>query len=59
LLASHPAFETSRSILDEMFAENRVDGQFATEAMRREAQRESLDIIANKNWGVLSADTRL
>ena len=41
LLTSHPAFETSRNILDEMFRENRVDGQFATEAMRREAQRET------------------
>lgn len=38
----HPAFETSRAILDEMFKENKVDALFATEAMRREIRRETV-----------------
>jgi len=38
----HPAFETSRAILDEMFRENKVDALFATEAMRREIRRETV-----------------
>lgn len=38
----HPSFETSRVILDEMFGENKVDALFATEAIRREIRRETV-----------------
>lgn len=42
LLPPHPAFQTSRDVLEELFKEGKVDPLFSTEAVRREVQRETI-----------------
>ncbi len=47
-LSLHPAFEDSRAVLGEMFAEGLVDAQSATEALRREAQRNQVKLASER-----------
>ncbi|MBN1807168.1 MAG: CRISPR-associated endonuclease Cas3'' [Sedimentisphaerales bacterium] len=48
LLVSHRAFDTSARVLNELFAENRVNPGSATEAMRREIRQAGLREISEE-----------